>query len=64
MENIPSTTLCTEIFREYELNIANVIPRPKRLKHKIRETKHGQIFNQFLSQVMINPAQIEARFFK
>uniref|UniRef100_J3LPR7 Uncharacterized protein n=1 Tax=Oryza brachyantha TaxID=4533 RepID=J3LPR7_ORYBR len=44
MSNVgrPASTLGAEIFREYELHIPDVVPRPQWLEHKIGETKHRE----------------------
>lgn len=54
--NPPASTLGAEIFREYELHVPDVVPRPQRLEDEVGEAEDGEILNQFLAQVMVDPA--------
>jgi hypothetical protein len=52
----PASTLGAEIFREDELHVPDVVPRPQRLKDEVGEAEDGQVLDQLLAQIMVNPA--------
>ena len=58
MWHLPSPPFCSEIFRKYQLNIADIAPGPKRLKNKVGEPKNWQILYELLAQIMVNPKKI------
>lgn len=40
---ISTTALSSEVFAEYDLDIADVLPAPQRFKHEVRKPKHLQM---------------------
>ena len=56
---ISAPPLGAERLRKHNLHILNVLPIPQRLEHQVREAEHCEIVNQFLPEVMIDPAETE-----
>eukprot|EP00982_Pelagococcus_subviridis_P013300 31237-Pelagococcus_subviridis.AAC.18 len=58
---VPASALGAKVFAEVDLHVSNVRPRPQRLEHDVAEPQDGEVFDEFLPEVVIDAVRVLLR---
>mmetsp|Transcript_4173 Transcript_4173/g.15289 ORF Transcript_4173/g.15289 Transcript_4173/m.15289 type:complete len:394 (-) Transcript_4173:383-1564(-) len=58
MVKVSTSALGAKIFAKVDLHVTDVVAIPQRLEHDVGKSQHGEIFNQLLSEVVIDTIRL------